>query len=42
MPCGMCRQVIAEFGSDVRIVTAGRIEVKESTIAALLPDAVGP
>ena len=39
MPCGMCRQVIAEFGSDVRIVTAGRTEVKESTIAALLPDA---
>jgi cytidine deaminase len=39
MPCGMCRQVIAEFGSDVRIVTAGRIEVKESTIAALLPEA---
>jgi cytidine deaminase len=39
MPCGMCRQVIAEFGRDVRIVTAGRAEVKESTIAALLPDA---
>jgi cytidine deaminase len=39
MPCGMCRQVIAEFGTDVHIVTAGRAEVKESTIAALLPEA---
>jgi len=39
MPCGMCRQVIAEFGQDVTIITAGRDLVKESTIATLLPDA---
>ena len=39
MPCGMCRQVIAEFGRDVLIVTATPDRVKHSTIGALLPDA---
>jgi cytidine deaminase len=39
MPCGMCRQVIAEFGRDVTIITATPGRTKQSTIAALLPDA---
>ena len=39
MPCGMCRQVIAEFGRDVKIVTATPARTKHSTIAALLPEA---
>jgi cytidine deaminase len=39
MPCGMCRQVIAEFGHDVKIVTATPGRTKHSTIAALLPEA---
>jgi cytidine deaminase len=39
MPCGMCRQVIAEFGQDVRIITATPGRTKQSTIAALLPEA---
>jgi cytidine deaminase len=39
MPCGMCRQVIAEFGQDVRIITATPGQAKQSTIAALLPEA---
>lgn len=39
MPCGMCRQVIAEFGHDVRIITATPGQTKQSTIAALLPEA---
>jgi cytidine deaminase len=39
MPCGMCRQVIAEFGRDVKIVTATPARTKHSTIAELLPEA---
>jgi cytidine deaminase len=39
MPCGMCRQVIAELGQGVHIVTATATRVKHSTIEALLPDA---
>ena len=38
MPCGMCRQVISEFGRDVLVVTATANRVKHSTIAELLPD----
>ncbi len=42
-PCGMCRQVLAEFASDMRIVLVGdtkKGEVRrETTLAYLLPDA---
>jgi cytidine deaminase len=38
-PCGACRQAIAEFGNDIRIIAAdadGRIHL-DATIAELLP-----
>ncbi len=38
-PCGACRQVLAEFAPDVRVVlatTAGKRKV--TTLSALLPD----
>lgn len=42
-PCGACRQVIHEFGPDVRIVSfcAGRTRL-DTTIRELLPAAFGP
>jgi cytidine deaminase len=42
-PCGACRQVLYEFGSDVALVSeglGGRRE--ERRLADLLPDAFGP
>lgn len=43
MPCGACRQVLAEFGLDIRVLvaTADRL-VLETTVAELLPEAFGP
>jgi cytidine deaminase len=38
MPCGICRQVIAEFGPHTEIVTATPTERKRTTIEHLLPD----
>ena len=42
-PCGACRQVIHEFGSEARVVSfcAGRDEIDVS-MDALLPHAFGP
>jgi cytidine deaminase len=37
-PCGACRQVIWEFGSDAVVYYQGENGIKESTIAQLLPD----
>ena len=40
-PCGACRQVIVEFGTDVQIVAAAADEletVSRWTIAELIPD----
>jgi cytidine deaminase len=39
MPCGICRQVIAEFGRDVEIVSSTPKVNKHTTIEQLLPDA---
>lgn len=42
-PCGACRQVIFEFGADIRVImatTSGGSDVK--TISELLPRAFGP
>ncbi len=37
MPCGICRQVIREFGSDVGVVSANPRGFARSSIAQLLP-----
>lgn len=43
VPCGACRQVLREFGTDVAIrATCDAAEVLETTLAALLPSAFGP
>jgi cytidine deaminase len=44
MPCGSCRQVMAEFGLDTLVLVAdadGRL-VQETTVAGLLPGAFTP
>jgi cytidine deaminase len=39
-PCGACRQVLAEFSSDLQVLSANLQDQRfESTIAALLPRA---
>jgi cytidine deaminase len=42
--CGSCRQTLAEFGSELRIVSAsvGGIRIVEATLAELLPKAFTP
>ncbi len=43
-PCGACRQVLAEFGTDLEVVVAdasGAV-VLETTLAELLPASFGP
>ena len=42
-PCGACRQVIYEFGPDVRVISccASREQI-DASIGALLPGAFGP
>lgn len=43
-PCGACRQVLSEFGRDIRVLIAdqtGQI-VRETTVGDLLPGAFGP
>lgn len=39
MPCGMCRQVIAEFCADAPVLVAGPRGVLRRSFAALLPEA---
>ena len=42
-PCGVCRQVIREFGSDAIVIIANSPEdYKEYTIDELLPNSFGP
>ncbi len=43
-PCGICRQVLSEFASDMTVVLVGvtddgKEERRHTTLAALLPDA---
>jgi cytidine deaminase len=43
-PCGACRQVLSEFGSETKVLIVngeGNI-VQETTVAELLPGAFGP
>lgn len=40
VPCGACRQFLAEFNPEMRVVTGGRLEhVAVQTLDELLPDA---
>ena len=40
VPCGSCRQFLAEFNPDMRVVMGGRLEhVRASSLDELLPDA---
>jgi cytidine deaminase len=38
MPCGMCRQVLAEFGLGAEVVVGGPAGDRRTTLAALLPE----
>jgi cytidine deaminase len=41
-PCGACRQVLSEFGRDLRVDGVGPSSSVTWTIADLLPSAFGP
>jgi len=41
-PCGACRQMLAEFGLDLRIRAVGPAAEQQWTLAELLPDAFTP
>jgi cytidine deaminase len=41
-PCGACRQVLSEFGRDLRIDGVGPAATTSWTMAELLPSAFGP
>jgi cytidine deaminase len=38
-PCGACRQMLAEFGLDIRVDAIGPGQAQSWTLADLLPDA---
>ncbi|HEV8246511.1 MAG TPA: cytidine deaminase [Polyangiaceae bacterium] len=38
MPCGICRQVMSEFGREVTVVAAGPAGARVLTLADLLPE----
>ncbi len=38
MPCGMCRQVLSEFGLDAEVLVGGPSGSRRTTLAALLPE----
>ena len=40
-PCGACRQVLSEFGGDLRIDSVGSARTMSWTVAELLPAAFG-
>lgn len=41
-PCGACRQVLSEFGSDLEVLLACSTgETRKTTLAALFPDGFG-
>lgn len=43
MPCGVCRQVLAEFGLDTIVLTVDDLgNISETTVADLLPNAFTP
>jgi cytidine deaminase len=40
-PCGMCRQVLYEFGPDIRVIVFNGTVKRVTTVRELLPDAFG-
>lgn len=38
MPCGLCRQVLFEFGREAHVIVAGPSGTRTTTLAALLPE----
>ena len=38
-PCGACRQVLAEFGSELAVESVGPLQARRWTLRELLPDA---
>jgi len=38
MPCGMCRQVLVEFGKDAAVVVGGPSGTRSTTLTALMPE----
>lgn len=38
MPCGVCRQVMTEFGTEVAIVTRAGAREKNATLSELMPE----
>ena len=40
-PCGACRQVLSEFGGDLRVESVGSAQTVSWTVAELLPAAFG-
>jgi cytidine deaminase len=38
MPCGMCRQVLSEFGLNASVIVGGPSGSRTTTLAALLPE----
>ena len=41
-PCGACRQVLAEFGTDLEVESVGSAGRRSWRLGQLLPDAFGP
>lgn len=43
-PCGACRQVLSEFGSETKVMVVNQDGdiLQEKTVAELLPGAFGP
>lgn len=41
-PCGACRQVLAEFGTEIVVESIGPRDARRWVLRDLLPDAFGP
>jgi cytidine deaminase len=41
-PCGACRQLLAEFGLDIEIITVGPTSERRWKLRDLLPEAFTP
>jgi len=38
MPCGMCRQVLVEFGKDAAVIVGGLAGTRATTLTTLMPE----